>query len=63
MKRYTTEQPRFAGFALVAAAFWSLALAMRLTAALVSDVSITTMHETRGDAGGHEDAVKSRRSR
>jgi hypothetical protein len=31
MKRYTTEQPRFAAFALAAVAFWSLALAMRLT--------------------------------
>ena len=31
MKRYTTEQPRYAGFALVAASLWSLALAMRLT--------------------------------
>jgi hypothetical protein len=30
MKRYTTEQPRFAGFAILAAAFWSLALLMRL---------------------------------
>ena len=31
MKRYTTEQPRYAGFALIAASLWSLALAMRLT--------------------------------
>ena len=31
MKRYTTEQPRFAGFALVAVTLWSLALLMRLT--------------------------------
>jgi hypothetical protein len=31
MKRYSTEQPRFAAFAVVAAAFWSLALLMRLT--------------------------------
>jgi len=31
MKRYTTEQPRFASFAILAAAFWSLAAAMRLT--------------------------------
>jgi Ca-activated chloride channel family protein len=31
MKRYTTEQPRFAGYAMLAAALWSLALVMRLT--------------------------------
>ena len=31
MRRYSTEQPRFAGFALVAVALWSVALAMRLT--------------------------------
>ena len=31
MKRYTTEQPRFAGFALVAIVFWTLGLVMRLT--------------------------------
>jgi hypothetical protein len=31
MKRYTTEQPRFAAFALIAGAFWSLAILMRLT--------------------------------
>jgi Ca-activated chloride channel homolog len=31
MKRYTTEQPRFAPFAVIAVAFWSLALLMRLT--------------------------------
>jgi len=31
MKRYSTEQPRFASFALIAAAFWGVALAMRLT--------------------------------
>jgi hypothetical protein len=31
MKRYTTEQPRFAGFAFIAVACWSLALLMRLT--------------------------------
>ena len=31
MKRYTTEQPRFASFALIGAALWSLALALRLT--------------------------------
>lgn len=31
MKRYTTEQPRFASFAIIGAALWSLALAMRLT--------------------------------
>jgi hypothetical protein len=31
MKRYTTEQPRFAAFAVIAAACWSLALLMRLT--------------------------------
>ena len=31
MKRYTTEQPRFAGFAMIAAGLWSLALLMRLT--------------------------------
>lgn len=31
MKRYTTEEPRFAIFALAAAACWALALAMRLT--------------------------------
>jgi hypothetical protein len=31
MKRYTMEEPRFAGFALMAAALWSLALLMRLT--------------------------------
>jgi len=31
MKRYTTEQPRFASFALAAATLWSLALLMRLT--------------------------------
>jgi Ca-activated chloride channel homolog len=31
MKRYTTEQPRFASFAMIGAALWSLALAMRLT--------------------------------
>jgi hypothetical protein len=31
MKRYTTEQPRFASFALMGAAFWALALVMRLT--------------------------------
>jgi hypothetical protein len=31
MKRYTTEQPRFAAFAMIAAAFWALGLLMRLT--------------------------------
>jgi Ca-activated chloride channel homolog len=31
MKRYSTEQPRFASFALIAACFWTLALLMRLT--------------------------------
>ena len=31
MKRYSTEQPRFASFALIGAALWSLALALRLT--------------------------------
>jgi hypothetical protein len=31
MKRYTTEQPRFAGYALFAAGLWTLALVMRLT--------------------------------
>ena len=31
MKRYTTEQPRFASFAMIGAALWSLALVMRLT--------------------------------
>jgi Ca-activated chloride channel homolog len=31
MKRYTTEQPRFASFAAIGAALWSLALVMRLT--------------------------------
>jgi hypothetical protein len=31
MKRYTTEQPRYASFAIVAAGLWSLALLMRLT--------------------------------
>lgn len=31
MKRYTTEQPRYAAFAIIAAAFWTLALVMRLT--------------------------------
>jgi hypothetical protein len=31
MKRYTTEQPRYAGYAALAAAFWTLALVMRLT--------------------------------
>jgi hypothetical protein len=31
MKRYTTEQPRFAGFALIATGLWALALLMRLT--------------------------------
>jgi Ca-activated chloride channel family protein len=31
MKRYTTEQPRFAGYAMLGAAFWALGLAMRLT--------------------------------
>jgi von Willebrand factor type A domain len=31
MKRYSTEQPRFAAFALGAAALWSLALVLRLT--------------------------------
>jgi hypothetical protein len=31
MRRYSTEQPRFAGFALVAVGLWSIALAMRLT--------------------------------
>jgi Ca-activated chloride channel family protein len=31
MKRYSTEQPRFASFAMLAAIFWSLALLMRLT--------------------------------
>ncbi len=30
MKRYTTEQPRFAAFAVAAAGFWTLALLMRL---------------------------------
>lgn len=30
MKRYTTEDPRFAAFAFAALAFWSLALTMRL---------------------------------
>jgi Mg-chelatase subunit ChlD len=31
MKRYTTEQPRFASFALIGATFWAIALLMRLT--------------------------------
>jgi hypothetical protein len=31
MKRYTTEQPRFQSFAMIAVALWSLALVMRLT--------------------------------
>jgi len=31
MKRYSTEQPRFASFAMVAAIFWSVALLLRLT--------------------------------
>jgi hypothetical protein len=31
MKRYSTEQPRFASFALAAAALWSIALLLRLT--------------------------------
>jgi hypothetical protein len=31
MRRYSTEQPRFAAFALIAVGFWTLALAMRLT--------------------------------
>ena len=31
MKRYTTEQPRFASFALVAVLFWTAAAVMRLT--------------------------------
>ena len=31
MKRYSTEQPRFAAFAFVAAALWSVALLLRLT--------------------------------
>jgi hypothetical protein len=31
MKRYTTEQPRFEGFAVIAVGLWSLALLMRLT--------------------------------
>jgi Ca-activated chloride channel homolog len=31
MKRYTTEQPRFAGYAMLAATLWTLALVMRLT--------------------------------
>jgi hypothetical protein len=31
MKRYSTEQPRFAAFALAATFFWTLALLMRLT--------------------------------
>jgi len=31
MKQYSTERPRYAPFALVAAAMWSLALALRLT--------------------------------
>ena len=31
MKRYTTEQPRFASFAMIAAIFWSVAALMRLT--------------------------------
>jgi len=31
MKRYTTEQPRFSGFAVLGAAFWAVALLMRLT--------------------------------
>ena len=31
MKRYTTEQPRFTAFAMIAVALWSLALVMRLT--------------------------------
>lgn len=31
MKRYTTEQPRFASFAMIAALFWSAAALMRLT--------------------------------
>lgn len=31
MKRYSTEQPRFASFALLAGALWSIALLMRLT--------------------------------
>ena len=30
MRRYSTEQPRFASFALAAAAFWSVALLLRL---------------------------------
>ncbi|MBA3269123.1 MAG: VWA domain-containing protein [Acidobacteria bacterium] len=31
MKRYSTEQPRFASFAMAAAMLWSMALLMRLT--------------------------------
>ena len=31
MRRYSTEQPRYAAFALTAAALWSLALLLRLT--------------------------------
>lgn len=31
MKRYTTEQPRFAGYAMLGAALWGLGLVMRLT--------------------------------
>jgi hypothetical protein len=30
MKRYSTEQPRFAAFAMAAVMLWSLALVMRL---------------------------------
>ena len=32
MRRYVTEQPRFAVFATLAVAFWTLAIALRLTA-------------------------------
>jgi hypothetical protein len=31
MRRYTTEQPRYASFALLAAMFWTVAILLRLT--------------------------------
>ena len=31
LKQYSTERPRFAPFAMAAAAFWSLALLLRMT--------------------------------
>ena len=31
MKRYSSQQPKFAGYAFMAAGFWSIALTLQLT--------------------------------